>query len=333
MARKNRRDHHPPSGSNPNTESDTFTDTGTDTGTDTDTDTGSDNVTDADTDAYRYTSMSRGGRRRHPSSVASSATGRKDRTKGSQKPGIAGALLIICGIIGILFGTVLLATAPFVDELIDNNWSAATRVIRGRVTTVNGTPIANATITVHDDNLTVTTNASGAYVIHGVPVGYCEITVEKTGYRTVRYKTFIVEKGTGGSQPGSKVETGDDVELDFTLRKGAGTRTYGVPVATFARMGMTIFGAISLFFALVALVGGLYALKRRKLWLVVLGSILGFLSVGFAIGSILALVALFIAILARKEFARSKRSQKGDGDDSHRDTSTADGYPPGPDTY
>ena len=66
---------------------------------------------------------------------------------------------------------------------------------------------------------------------------------------------------------------------------------------------IAVCGAIMIILGIIALLGGLMAL-RRKMWaLALVGSILGLFTIGFyGISSLLSFVALIILVIARKEF-------------------------------
>ena len=66
---------------------------------------------------------------------------------------------------------------------------------------------------------------------------------------------------------------------------------------------VAICGGIEIVFSLIALIGGVFAIQRKMWGLGLAGGILGLLSFGFFIGSILALVGLILIAISRKEFA------------------------------
>ncbi len=66
---------------------------------------------------------------------------------------------------------------------------------------------------------------------------------------------------------------------------------------------IVICGAIGIIFSLIALIGGVFAIQRKMWGLALAGGILGLFSLGYVIGSILALVGLILVAISRKEFA------------------------------
>ena len=63
-----------------------------------------------------------------------------------------------------------------------------------------------------------------------------------------------------------------------------------------------ICGAIGIIFSLIALLGGVFAIQRKMWGLGIAGGVLGLLSFGFVLGSVLALVGLILVAISHKEF-------------------------------
>ena len=64
-------------------------------------------------------------------------------------------------------------------------------------------------------------------------------------------------------------------------------------------------GAIGVIFGLIALLGGIMAIRRRMWGIAMVGSILGLFTIGFAVffeTSILSLIALILIAMSKKEF-------------------------------
>jgi hypothetical protein len=97
--------------------------------------------------------------------------------KRSDKPTVAGALLIIVGILGLIFGSMLMTGSFFFDMFQDFPLEGTgTMDVHGEVVDVNGTGISGVTITVSDSFLETTTDSNGMYQIVGVSMGYRELT-------------------------------------------------------------------------------------------------------------------------------------------------------------
>jgi len=61
-------------------------------------------------------------------------------------------------------------------------------------------------------------------------------------------------------------------------------------------------GAVGIIFSLIALLGGVFAIQRKMWGLGIAGGVLGLLSFGFFLGSILALIGLILVAVSHKEF-------------------------------
>ncbi len=65
---------------------------------------------------------------------------------------------------------------------------------------------------------------------------------------------------------------------------------------------MVVCGSLLVVFAVIAIIGGVFALQRKHFGLAIAGSIFGLLGLGFLIGSLLALVGLILVAISRDEF-------------------------------
>lgn len=62
-------------------------------------------------------------------------------------------------------------------------------------------------------------------------------------------------------------------------------------------------GAILLVFAVIAIIGGAFALGRKHFWLVVIGGVFGIFGIGMVIGAILSLIGLVLVAVSKDEFS------------------------------
>src|SRR3989304_5163786 len=78
----------------------------------------------------------------------------------------------------------------------------------------------------------------------------------------------------------------------------------GIPGAEGLAAIIVVCGAIGIIFGLIALIGGVMALQRKKWSLALIGSILGLFTIGFVVfeASILSLVALILLAISKNEF-------------------------------
>jgi len=218
----------------------------------------------------------------------------------SSKPTIAGGLLIIHGIVTIILAVLLIWAGTFfaeMDEDSDFFGFGNEGDVTGIVTYQNGTPAEGVTVSIVDTEKTTQTDSEGRYNLFNVPAGNQKILVEKDGYNTIEYKTFINPSNPDGNQPNNQNQ---DNEYDFTLTPGNEVLERGsyAPLELIGTL-MYVCGAIMIITSIVAIIGGIYAIKRERYALAVVGGIAGIISLG-----ILALIALFILIIAKDEFKK-----------------------------
>ncbi len=232
------------------------------------------------------------------------------RRKHSDKPKIAGGLLLVVGILGLIMGSFMVAGGIYVESGGTFDMGSGQIDITGMVLAADGTPIDNATLTIAGTHITVLTDSTGHYQMLGVPTGYQLLTVEKSGFNTLEHHVLIINADSGTNEVFEDMMViSEDSELNFNLTTGSDTYVYGEEGKMFAEEGMgpliLAFGVVFILCSIGAMVGGAYALKREKYPVVIVGAILGIFSVGFGLGIVLAIVALIILILASDEF-RSK---------------------------
>lgn len=61
-------------------------------------------------------------------------------------------------------------------------------------------------------------------------------------------------------------------------------------------------GAILIVFAAIAIIGGLFGIRRKHFGLAITGGVFGLLGIGFFLGSVLALIGLILIAVSRREF-------------------------------
>jgi hypothetical protein len=66
---------------------------------------------------------------------------------------------------------------------------------------------------------------------------------------------------------------------------------------------LNVCGAILLVFAVIAIIGGAFALGRKHFWLVVIGGVFGIFGIGMVIGAILSLIGLVLVAVSKDEFS------------------------------
>lgn len=240
----------------------------------------------------------------------------------SSKPVIAGSLLLIIGIIGIIFSTFVIGGGFALDAFEDIPFQGFTIThIEGVIQDSNSNPIDNVSISLVDSHLQTMTDKNGSYQILGIPSGYHKLIIQKNGYNTLIYNTYIISNTD--SNEFMKMEDNsndnplviDNEQFNFQLSIGSETFEYGSEnpphKEIFEQFGGLISGVgiITLICSLLAIIGGYFAINRKKYVIVVLCSIAAIFSFGFFIGSLLAIIALIIIIISSNEFDNKENEQ------------------------
>ena len=84
---------------------------------------------------------------------------------------------------------------------------------------------------------------------------------------------------------------------------GASTAEIGtVPGMEFASGFLIACGAIGVIFSIIAILGGIFAVKRTKWAIALVGGIFGLLSVGYFLGSLFGLIGLILVAISKNQF-------------------------------
>jgi hypothetical protein len=175
----------------------------------------------------------------------------------------------------------------------------------GTVTLDDGLPAENVTVFIVGEDINTTTDANGEYVLKDVPIGSATLRVELEGYKTIEKNIFVNAEKKRDFPGGTHKDTGANSENDhdFELEPGTGVVEEGeeIPFDILTSI-LYVCGVISLLFSIIVIAGGYFAMQRKRYYFVALAAICGIFTFGFFISSIISFIALFIIILARKEF-------------------------------
>jgi len=203
---------------------------------------------------------------------------------------LATVLLIAVGVLGIATAVTLAydMSGEGLDGLLGENEAD----VMGQVRESDGHLVADATITHEKTGTSSTSGVTGWYFLEELETGKVVLTMEAQGYKTV-VKTVHLERGQYVidflAEPGTgQVEVGDD-----PVAEPADAKTGGRLLV----IGIIICSAFSL-------VGAYAAYLRRWYSLVLIGSVLGILTWGWLLGSVLSLVSLITIMPLRREFGK-----------------------------
>ena len=235
------------------------------------------------------------------------------------RPAIAGVLLIITAILGLLTSCVLFnSVSVFEDSDEDVQFFGMSNRADVTGTVIyedTGMPAENVRVTIISENLSTTTDPYGHFAIRNVRTGRQEIMVEKVGYNTIILKTFIMPS-TGGADDesgGADEDENDDLDnyFEFELTTGEGViNEKGEGALTWLQNFMYGCGTVIIILSLLAIVGGVFAIKRKHFWFAALSGVFGLFTIGFFIGSILAFIALIVLFICRREFRTTPLTPK-----------------------
>ncbi|HEC76273.1 MAG TPA: hypothetical protein ENI33_03300 [Thermoplasmatales archaeon] len=204
------------------------------------------------------------------------------KQKSSRALNIAGSLLIITSVLGIIMGSSFL--------LFENIATGGEGIYEGRVIDIENNPVKDASIYLADDEIMKIgkTDERGYFSIN-MTTGKHKILIEKNGY--------ISKKATIGVFPFKPI-----LREKFLMERGEGIKEE-------KKLTAIIFDTMPIIFSLVLilsippLIGGIFCFMKRYDIVVIICAIFGIFSIGFFIGTILSIVALFIVITHRNEFA------------------------------
>lgn len=203
----------------------------------------------------------------------------------SMKPSVAGLLLIIIFLLGIVISGVLFFSLDVVGDIHMESQ------FRGTVVDEDGKAVAGVTVTVIDHpELIAVTDAEGRFSFPNITSGQQELQFTSDGYKTLIAKVFIFPWNVS------------ILREQFVLETGEGTEQYKSLAIRVLEMG-PLLAAVVAALSIVVLVGGIMALLRRHFMVAVVGAVCGIVAGFFSIiGIPLGIVALILLLLSREEF-------------------------------
>ena len=217
---------------------------------------------------------------------------------------------MVTAILGFVVGVAMIGGSMFVGNMGEGFefWGADSGDITGKVIYLNGTPAENVTISIVGEELVTQTDADGLFVIYNVPTGNQKIKVEKEGYNTIIYKAFIDPGESDWEGRHHRNDWESDNDYDFTISEGDEVLERGSypPWGLFSGL-MVVCAIFILIFSVLALFGGIFALKRKRFRFALASSIFGIFTI---LGAIFSIIALFILLLSRDEFKKKDEIDK-----------------------
>ena len=173
-----------------------------------------------------------------------------------------------------------------------------TNDIGGRITYLNGEGVENATISIVDEGITTMTDEDGYYRLYDVPIGEQKIQVEKEGYNTYIYKVVVMPVDSDWENHHNRID--HESSYSFEISAGDAVINQGeYPNWGLISGSIMVCGLIVIIFSIMALIAGIFAVKRKNYKLAVAGAVFGLFTV---VGTLLALIALVFLLISKKEF-------------------------------
>ena len=211
----------------------------------------------------------------------------------SMKPPIAGLLLIIVCLLGLVIGSALFFSMDIIE---DANISGR---FRGIVVTADGEELPGVEISVVDHpEYSVVTDMDGKFSLANITSGKQTLLLARDGYKTLKAEVFIVPW---------------DVSLPrerLTMEEGIGTTGYESLVIKVLELG-PVLAVIIAILSVGALIGAVMAFLRKHFPIAVVGAVCGIVAGFFSIiGIPLGIVALILLLLAKEEFQGAPTEMK-----------------------
>jgi hypothetical protein len=222
-----------------------------------------------------------------PSCGAPTGRGGRRADRRSAKLTVAAYMLLVFAVVAGVYGAVLLYTpATLAGDTTPVDLGSAT--LSTLVRHDDGSPAANATVTVDAGRFNATTGADGAATFHGVPWGHRRVTFELENHTTVVYRVFIQQ----------------DLTVEAVLNPGEGSVVLNHASFDDSLWTFRICGGFLLAFVLLFVAAGVACLRRRAYGLVLSGAWLS-LPVMFVLltpVTLMGIIAIVLVMRSKIEF-------------------------------
>ncbi|EMR73958.1 Carboxypeptidase regulatory-like domain protein [Thermoplasmatales archaeon SCGC AB-539-N05] len=213
----------------------------------------------------------------------------------TNKPTIAGVLLITAFILGVSWAGVFGFGESILKSSMDQaGVSGILGGVSGNVTDENNTLLSDVLIEVSGTNISTVTDQNGSYSLTNVSIGIQQLNITKEGYKPQIYEILV--------SPFPIMPF--NMEMEFVGIGNEGPANNHSISELWNKIRSTLYFCSVIFavFSIFALLGGLYAIKRKNFGIVIIGSIFGILSFGFIFGSVCSIIALILLIISKEEF-------------------------------
>jgi hypothetical protein len=216
--------------------------------------------------------------------------------RSSSRTTIAGILLILAAIFGIVMAVGFIFISSIYDE---GGYLEPDGVIEGEVVLPgNETDASNILVlleSVHRDESDYT-DSDGLFRFTDLEIGKYTVVINHSGYKTHYYEVNI--EGPGEVK-----------EITIELQEGQGeVREEAEGQESMWNQNLfLVCGVMTIVFSLITFMGGVFAIKQTNYWLALLGSVTGIFAIGVGLGFIFSLIALIMLLLARNDFKHDEQ--------------------------
>ncbi|MCU0798624.1 MAG: glucosyltransferase domain-containing protein [Candidatus Thermoplasmatota archaeon] len=203
-------------------------------------------------------------------------------------------MMVIVGILGVMSSLLTLSESFRIKDLDEQSPNDTADLNLWVLDETTGRGVFRAEVTLSSNaNQTTYSDQEGLVVISDVKIGSMVLTISKEGYRTVSGR-IVVKKGTPNV-------------LDIPLKKGNPSDIDTLPVQqfkdkTYNPLYTDTAATLMMLSALMAFVSAIFVQIRDFFFLALIGAFLSIFSLGFFIGSILALFGFILIILSYEGF-------------------------------
>lgn len=197
---------------------------------------------------------------------------------------VAGMMLIVTFLLGIIFGSLLLVMG---EDLYEQGFGRD-GIVSGKVNDEDGNPLNGARVEIVDTSIFVNTDASGKYYLNNVPGGYQEIKASYPNKTSISTSVLMV---------------GTEETIDFILTNGTSEKKTKESVnSDIFNTTILVCGIVMIIGSIFALVGAIFAFTKKNYQMAFLGSMIGIASIGFFIGAIFSIIAMIMIWKSKDHF-------------------------------
>ncbi len=207
----------------------------------------------------------------------------------SMKPVIAGILLIVTLLLGMVLSAVFFSGVSIIESAHINC------TFNGTVVDDNGNPLEGVTVSVinHPEISNVTTKDNGKFSLSNITAGKQTLQLTKEGYKTTNIKVIVLPQNIESE--------------NFVMKEGSGEiSTESLLAKIFIDYAPWI-SSIILVMSIISGIGGVASLIRKYFPITIIGSVAGFFTI---IGIPLGIIAIVLLLLSKDEFESKPREMK-----------------------